>query len=189
MAGEFFNDSATLVKASMWYLHNAVPVSSPLTVETPPTGSFRCKATVSAVEGHTTCGTPTVKGHITIGSETQDFAGAGTKIFTTTLTAKPVITYSGLDCMIVITAIDTGGADIHQTANTTIAVDWDDSQKWVPSPQGVWTQVDQTSCETDDITAKIGDTVLHGGKTYPIKNIKDGEQTLSGTVLTRLYQF
>ena len=184
MTGEFFNDSATLVKASMWYLHNAVPVSSPLTVETPPTGTFRCKATISAVIGHATC-----VGTLTIGSETQTFVAAGTKAFTTTLTAKPVITYSSLDCMIVITAIDTGGADIHQTANTTIAVDWDDSQKWVPSPQGVWTQVDQTSCETDDITAKIGDTVLHGGKTYPIKNIKDGEQTLSGTVLTRIYQF
>jgi hypothetical protein len=184
MAGEFFNDRATLVKASVWYLHNAVPISSPLTIETPPTGSFRCKATISAVTGHATCA-----GTLTIGSETQTFVATGTKVFTIALTAKPVITYSGLDCMIVITAIDTGGADIHQTANTTIAVDWDDSQKWVPSPQGVWTQVDQTSCETDDFTAKIGDTVLHGGKTYPIKNIKDGEQTLSGTVLTRIYQF
>jgi hypothetical protein len=39
------------------------------------------------------------------------------------------------------------------------------------------------------MTAKIGDKVLFNLKTYTLKNIKDGETTLGGTVLTRILQF
>jgi hypothetical protein len=185
MAGEFFNDSATLVKSILWELFNALSMATLTLKGTAPTGPFRLAITLSIITGHADC-----VGRVTInGTENIDFLVAGRKTSTTFLTSLPTITTQNLDCHILITCISTSGTDIYQITNTTIAVDWDDSQKWVPTPSGVWTQVDQTSCETDNFSAKIGDTVIHNGKTFPIKNIKDGEQTLSGTVLSRIFQF
>jgi hypothetical protein len=190
MAGEFFNDSATLVKSALWQLFNGLSSASLTLTGVAPTGPFRLAITLSASRTHVDC-----SGRVTInGTENIDFLVAGRKTSTTFLTSLPTITTQNLDCHILITCISTSGDNIYQTTNSTISVDWDDSQKWVPTPSGVWTQVDQTSCETDNIStsavaATIGDTVLHNTKTFIIKNIKDGEQTLSGTVLSRIFQF
>jgi hypothetical protein len=75
-----------------------------------------------------------------------------------------------------------------------MAVDWDESTSYYPNAQGNFSR-SESNCETDNLTAKVDDMVTHIDastgitRTLPIKNIKDGEQTLSGTVLTRIFQF
>jgi hypothetical protein len=182
MSSGFLNDTATLAVFSLWELYNGTPTASPLTIETPPTGSFRCKVTLSSVAGHTDC-----TGTVTVGSEILTFTAAGTKTTTVTLTAKPVVVYANIDCHIHITAIDTSGADILKETDTTIAVDWDTSTTYYENAQGTFTRSD-SNCATDNMTAKVGDSIIHSGKTYSIKNIKDGEKTLGGTTLTRILQ-
>jgi hypothetical protein len=182
--GEFFNDSATLRKLSSWELYDNLSAATLTLTGSTPTVPFRVAVTLSASGTHADC-----VGHIYVNGEDLNFLVAGKKSTTTTLTALPTITTSGLDCNILITCLSTSGTELQKETDTTIAVDWDESQRWVSTPSGVWTQVDQTSCETDDFTAQMGDNVIHNSKIYPIKNIKDGEQTISGTVLTRIFQF
>jgi hypothetical protein len=182
MASKFLNDLATLITSALWSLYNTLSAAS-LVLDAAPTGSFRCVVTVSASGTHTTC-----SGHVYINDEDLNFPAAGKKISKTFLTSKPTITTSGLDCWILITCVSTGGADLYKETNTTIDVDWEDSITNYPDGMGGFSRSD-SNCETDYLTAKVGDKVTYDGKTLLIKNIKNGEMTLGGIVLTKILQF
>ena len=183
MSSEFLNDVSTLVTYALWELFNALSAATLTLTGAAPTGSFRCSVTLSASGTHIDC-----TGTVIVGSEVLTFLGAAKKTTTTYLTSLPVITTANLDCNIKIVATDVNGNDLQKETDTTIAVDWDDSTTYYPNSAGGFTRSD-SNCETDCLTAKIGDPVVHNGKTVPVKNIKDGEQTLSGTVLSKILQF
>jgi hypothetical protein len=168
-----FPDSASLVKVSDWSLYDGTPASSPLTILTPPTGSFRCKATISSVSGHTD-----ITGTLTIGGETQTFTQAGTKSFTTTLTAKPVVTYSSLDCHIHVTAIDTSGNDIVAESLTTIDINFTDETEYYNTIWGIWTKR-PAQAMTEDTTSVVGDVIRFNSINYPIKAIHPKDDKLA----------
>jgi hypothetical protein len=150
-----FPESASLVKRVAWSLYNGTPTSSPLTISTPPTGSFRCKVTLISVSGHTDCA-----GTIVVGSETLTFSQAGTKLTTTTLTAKPTVTFANIDCHIHLTALSTSGSDIEKETLTTIDISFDDSRKGYYNEQGIWT-VNNSRVLTEDTMAVIGDIIRY----------------------------
>ena len=183
MSSEFLNDVATLVTYALWELYNALSAATLTLTAAAPIGSFRVSVTLSASGVHTVCA-----GTVTVGSEVLTFTAAGKKTTTTYLTSLPIITTSGLDCNIKIVATDINGNDLQKETDTTIAVDWDDSTSYYPDSQGGFSRSD-SNCETDTLTAKIGDQIVHNRMSYSIKNIKNGEQTLGGIVLTKIIQF
>jgi hypothetical protein len=180
----FFTASAILLTYGPHILYDALSVATlTLTGLLPSTSPFRCKVTVSAILGHTD-----VIGRVTVGTENLDFLVAGSKVTTINLTVLPTITTSNLDCNIRIEAIDSGGAPIQDETQIAFFCDWDESTTYYPNSAGTFSRSD-SNCETNEMTAKIGDKVLFNLKTYTLKNIKDGETTLGGTVLTRILQF
>ena len=133
---DWFSANFYLITKTLWTLHDAVPTSNTLTpIDVAPTGTFRCIVTIAAVAGHTT-----VAGHVYINAEDLNFLVAGSKISTTNLTSLPTITKSsGLDCKVTITCIDSGGAPIYKTSNTTIACMWEDAGKGYWNSSAIWT--------------------------------------------------
>jgi hypothetical protein len=152
---KFLNQDALIVVQNNWSLYDGTPTGSPLTILTPPSGSFRCKATISSVAGHTT-----VVGTLTIGGEVLTFTGAGTKTSTVTLTSKPVVAYSGLDCHIHLTAISTSGADIKQESTTAIDVRWQDYTKLWQDASGGFTQTN-SMIFTDSSSPVVGSIIRY----------------------------
>lgn len=183
MSSEFFNDIATLLSYAIWTLFDGLTSATLSLTGTKPTVPFRCAVTLSSVTGHTDCA-----GTVTIGSEIITFVEAGRKTSATLLTALPTITTSGLDCGILITCIDLSGDDLQNETGKSIAVDWDDSTKYVPNAEGNFTRSD-SNCETEELGIVIGDKLIHNGKTFTVKNIKTGEHTLAGTELTKILLF
>lgn len=180
----FLNGTAYLLTYTPHKLYDALSAATlTLSGALPTTSPFRCKVTVSAISGHTD-----VAGHVFIGSEDIEFKIASSKVTTVNLIALPTCTTSNLDCHILIEAIDSGGAPIQTETQTAMPCDWDESTTWYPNAAGTFSQSD-SNCETDLMTAKIGDKVLYNSKTYNVKNIKDGEQTIGGRLLTKVLQF
>ena len=150
-----FPESASLVKRSNWIVVNALSAAT-LTLATVPSGSFRLAITLSASGTHTDCaGTVIIND-----TEVLTFAGAGKKTSTTTLTSKPTIKTSNIDCWILITAISTLGADIEQESLTTIDIAFDDTRKGYWNAEGVWT-INNSRVQTENTTAIIGDIIRH----------------------------
>lgn len=175
-----FPESAFLVKTAPWPLYDDTPTSNPLTILTPPIGSFRCKVTISAVTGHATCG-----GTITIAGEVLTFSAAGTKSSTATLTSKPAVTYGGgLNCHVLIYAISTLGADILAESLTTIDIVFDDTRKGYWNAEGIWV-ISNSRAQTENTTAIIGDVLRYTAEgdsasiDYPIKFIQRVKRRLA----------
>ena len=180
----FLTGSAMLLTYGPHILYDDVSAATlTLTGTKPSTSPFRCKVTIAAITGHAD-----VVGRVTIGSENLDFIQAGSKVTTTNLTALPVVTTANLDCNILIEAIDSGGAPIQNETQTAIDCDWDESTTWYPNGAGTFSRSD-SNCETHYLAAKIGDKVLYNSKIYNVKNVKDSENTLGGTLLTKILQF
>jgi hypothetical protein len=74
---------------------------------TKPSISFRCRVTVSAVTGHTD-----MTGSLAVGADSLVFVQAGAKTTDTLLSALPVVVNNGLNCHVLIEAIDEDGNDI-----------------------------------------------------------------------------
>lgn len=171
-----YTNSSYLVTKSVHELYDAVPTASPISssaISTPPTVAYRCRVTVTSATGHTDCA-----GSITIDGEALTFTATGQKkICTTSITAstKPAITYSGLDCQITIECVDSGGAPIYSETETVINVAWNDTQKWVPAPEGGWTAISNTTASTEDSTIDVGDVLrkTSGGADYQVKATQD----------------
>ena len=161
-----FPHSAYLVTKAAVSLFDGTLTASPAIGAWPSGITGRCKATVSSVAGHTDCA-----GSITIGSETLTFIQAGTKQTTISLTAKPVVTSSGLDCHCHITVIDTGGADVTAETLTTINTRIESYNSGFYNAQGVWTKTNSLILSTTEL--QIGDIVRKGTKNYHIADAED----------------
>jgi len=106
MIEDYLNQAGFRVNRGTWTLHDAVPSASPLTLDAAPTGSFKCRVKLSSATGHTD-----LIGHVYINAEDLNFiSGVTTKQSTALLTSLPVVTYSGLDCSILVECLDSGGA-------------------------------------------------------------------------------
>ena len=170
MIDDYLCSGAVLVTKSPVSLYDGTSAAT-FTLGTWPSGKTgRLKITCSSVTGHTDCA-----GSITVGGELVTFT-AGltppiTKQTTTSLTANPVITSTGLDCHVHITVIDTGGVDI--LAETLIAIDTriEAYNSGFYNSQGVWTKTNTLIlCKTE---LQIGDIVRKGTRDYKIQNAED----------------
>jgi len=130
-----------------------------------PSVPFRCAVTLSSVTGHADC-----VGSITIGSETLTFSAAGKKTTTTSLSALPVISCSGLDCNVLVEALNSGGAPILKETTTAIKCRFMNSQKAFMDAAGAWTQ-SQAIADTTDSNCGIGDMFRFNGVDYIISQI------------------
>ncbi len=135
-----FPRSAYIVEHSIKELYDGVPTASPISssaIGTPPTVAYRCRVTVTSVTGHANC-----TGSVTIAGEAMDFATSGQKkTYTTTITAsnKPVISYSGLNCSILIECLDVAGQEILTETTTAIAVKYEPELVTLREPTGAFT--------------------------------------------------
>lgn len=178
MIGDYTNTSAYLVEESVKELYDGVPASRPLTISaTPPTVNYRCQVTLSAVTGHTDCA-----GSITVGSDTLTFSAAGKKICTTTITAstKPAVTFTGLDCNILIECIDVGGQPIYSESLTAINVRLEPHQSSLQQPNGTYTKITDTAIYSTTALA-VGDTIRINSTDYTLKQV-DPEYDLGGEI-------
>jgi hypothetical protein len=88
------------------------------------------------------------------------FTVAGTKTTTTTLNAKPIVTYATLDCHIHITAVDVNGNDLKSESTTAIDVRWEDYTKLWQGATGSFSQTD-TRFFTDSTMPVVGSIVRY----------------------------
>ena len=165
MIESYLNQSGYRVERGTHELFDGVPTVSPLTLHAAPTTSFRCKVTISAVTGHTDCA-----GSIVIGTETLTFIQATTKQTTVLLSSLPVTTYTNLDCNILITAIDSGGAPISSDTQTALDCRFQDTQKSFRLPSGEFSQ-SQAIAYTNDSRCVIGTLFSYGGYDYSIAQV------------------
>ena len=170
MIDDYLAAGAYLVTKAAASLFDGTLTASP-TIGSWPTGiTGRCKVTISSVTGHTD-----YVGSITIGSETLTFpAGLTppiTKQTTISLTAKPTVTSSGLDCHCHITVTDVGGADVVAETLTAINTRIEAYNSGFYNSQGVWTKTNSLILSTTEL--QIGDIVRKGTRDYRIQNAED----------------
>ena len=181
-----FPHVAYLVTTAAASLFDGTITASP-TIGAWPTGiTGRCKVTISSVTGHTD-----YVGSITIGSETLTFpAGLTppiTKQTTISLTAKPTITSSGLDCHCHITVIDSGGADVTAETLTALKIRFEPTSKMFMNAAGAWTQSSAFAMVVNS-TIKINDIIRYNSTDYPVKQI-EAFNWLDGSELYRILYF
>jgi hypothetical protein len=183
---------AFLVEKANWKLYNALGTAT-LTVLTPPTGNFRLKITLSASTTHTDCA-----GTLSINCSAVTFSAAGSQTTSTTLSSKPTITTSGLDCWILIEAIDTNGQPIKQTTNTPIKIRWEDYTKAILTPSGIWASQRTTKAYTKSMTIDIGATIKFdklnsldptNGKEWMVQDTQEIGMSLAGKTKYRVLIF
>lgn len=113
-----------------------------------PANGSKLQIVASSVTGHADCA-----GRVTInGSENIDFVAAGKKTSTVALTARPTIVTSNLDCNLVITCLDSGSQPIYTSTETDLPCRIYLKRKYLPSPQGGFTQIQETLLECRDLT-------------------------------------
>jgi hypothetical protein len=163
------NSSYLVTKAAVSLYDGNAAATLTLTGTWPTGKTGRLKITISSVAGHTDCA-----GTMTVGSETLTFTQAATKLTTTSLTANPSVTTSGLDCYIHITVIDVAGQDIIAETLTSIDVSWNDTQKYIPDSSGGWTVITETYATTDNSSIVAGDVLrkTSAGTDYKVRAVK-----------------
>jgi hypothetical protein len=177
-----FPHVAYLVTKAAVFLFDGTLTASP-TIGSWPTGiTGRCKVTISSVTGHTDCA-----GTIAIGSETLTFAQAGTKQTTISLTAKPTVTSTGLDCHCHMTVIDMGGADVVAETLTALKIRFEPTSKMFMNAAGTWTQSSAFAMVVNS-TIKINDIIRYNSTDYPVKQI-EAFNWLDGSELYRILYF
>jgi hypothetical protein len=175
---KFTTQTGYRVTQENWTLYDGVPTSSPLTLAIAPTVSFRCRVAISVVTGHAD-----VTGTLTVGTETLTFNSAGTKTTTVSLSAKPVVTYTNLDCHILIEAISPSGANLQQETQILIDCRFNNTQKTFQNSLGIWNTTSAIAY-TNDSDISIGDTFSHGNYDYQIAQISS-HNDLSNTEIFR----
>ena len=183
-----FPTSAHIVASAVHELYDAVPTSSPVSssaISTPPTVSYRCRAKVTTSTTHTDCA-----GTLTIGSDTLTFTAADQiKICTTTITAstKPAISYSGLDCNILIECLDVGGSPIMSETTTSIKVRHEPELVTVRDPAGNFTTYNGYVMVRNS-TIDLSDKIRINSTDYSPKRIEP-QYWLDGTEAYRIVYF
>lgn len=118
-----------------------------------PTNGSKLKIVASSVTGHADC-----VGTVTVNAEVITFAQAATKTTTNGLTALPVITTSGLDCYLTITALDSGLAPIYTSVETDLPCTIKLVNRGVQTANGTWTSVKSTELRARG-TFAVGDII------------------------------
>ncbi|MFA5376603.1 MAG: hypothetical protein WC455_12725 [Dehalococcoidia bacterium] len=177
-------DPAHLVTKATKELFDAVPTASPIALTgTAPSVAFKCRCKVSASGTHTD-----LVGHVYINAEDLNFtSGVTTKQSTTLLTSIPVVTYSGLDCSILIECLDSGGAPIQAETLTPIDIKFHDEQEYYSQAIGGFVKR-PAQCVTDETASCINDVIRYNGTDYPIKAIHPKRDRL-GIERRRVLQF
>jgi hypothetical protein len=129
-------------------LYNGLSTATLTLIGTWPSNGSKLQIVASAITDHTDC----VGDVIINGTDTYHFSQAGTKRTTTSLTAKPTITTSGLDCNLVITCTDSGGQPIYEETETDLPCRIYPKRKSIPFPQGGVTSIQETLVESRDLT-------------------------------------
>lgn len=177
-----FPHDAYWVNRGVKTLYDDVPTESPITLTgSAPSVSFRVKVTISAVTDHEDC-----TGTVNINSETLTFTKAATKLSTTLLTVLPTVTYSGLDCNIAITCIDSMGVVINGETLTAFKMRFEATSKTYMDRLGNWTQSEAFAMTTSPVG--LADIVRYGGIDYEVKKV-ESYPWLDGTELYRILYF
>lgn len=120
-----------------------------------PTNGARLQVVASAATGHTDC-----TGRVTInGVENIDFIAAGTKNGTNSITSRPTITTSGLDCNLLISCLDSGSQPIYTSTETDLPCRIWLKRKSVQQANGVWTTIQETLLWVRDLTIIPSDKI------------------------------
>jgi hypothetical protein len=136
MIDDYLNQVGEKKTSVLWTLYNNLSAPSPLVLTgAAPAVTFRCKITVSVDGAHSD-----VAGTVTVNAEVITFTVAASKTTTTNLTALPTITTTNLDCKVVITCIDTGGAPIYLNTYADFFCRWEDVNVLFMNNLGAWTQ-------------------------------------------------
>jgi hypothetical protein len=146
-----------------------------------PSVAFRCAVTLYTAGAHTDCA-----GSVMVGSETLTFSGASKKITTVNLSALPTITTSGLDCMVLVEAITTGGAPIQTETQTAIYCRLQNTQKSFQNAEGEWTQ-SQAIAYVSDSSFEVGSVFSQGGYDYQIAQVSAHSDLSGDEVFRKLY--
>ena len=147
MISSYLNQDGYRVNNGNWELYDDTSAATLELTGDLPEASFRCRITLSSVTGHADC-----IGHILINSEDINFLAASSKNSTILLTELPTVTTTGLDCNILITAIDSAGAPIPYDTQLEISCRFQDTQKSFRDSKGEWSTssaiayVTETSC-------------------------------------------
>jgi hypothetical protein len=143
-----------VAKAAVTFHNGESSTTLTLTGTWPANGS-KIAITASAITGHAVC-----SGSLVInGTETITFAQAGKKTNTITLTARPSVTTQKLDCNILITCLDSGSQPIYTSTETDLPCRIYLKRKYLPAPQGGFTQIQETLLECRDLTIIPGNTI------------------------------
>jgi len=167
MIDDYLNQAAQKKISTLWTLYNGLSAATLVLTGSAPAQTFRLAVTLSASGEHSDCaGTVTVNG-----TETLTFTVAARKTTTTSLTALPTITTSGLDCNVLVTCISTSGSDIYQVTYEDFACRWEDTQIGYVNSTGSWTQsnakvIAKAAYVVNDVIRKYGTTTE-----YPIKKV------------------
>lgn len=146
-----------------------------------PTVAFKCAITLSTATGRTD-----VVGSVTVGSETISFTSATRKTTTTLLSALPAITTSGLDCNILIEALNSGGVNILKETLTAIVCRFMNVQKSFRDALGNWT-TSQAQALTADTGCNVGGILRIGTTDYQIMQMESYSKLSGREFLRRLY--
>lgn len=181
-----FPHAAYKVTKSNAVLFNAVPSSSPITLTgSAPTIPYRCRVKVLASGTHADC-----SGSVIVGSDTLSFTTSGqTKICTTNITAStlPIVSYTGIDCLVLIECLDTGGQEIKTETATSIQIRYEPTTKNYQGPDGQWTQ-SQSYAMVVDSTISVGSVIRYNTIDYQVKQV-EAFSWLDGTEIYRILYF
>jgi len=161
-------DDAYLVERSNHVLFSGSAAATLTLTGAKPSVAFRVAVTLSTSTGHTD-----VAGTVTVGSEVITFTAATRKTTTTQLSALPVITTSGLNCTVLVEAIDAAGAPIIAETLTAVHIRMKSRTKSIPAPSGGWESVRQSyavSWSSDGV--EVGDVIRYGSTDYTVSAIE-----------------
>ncbi len=159
----FFQDAYKVITAAM-RLYFGLTTPTLLMTEAAPAEPFRVAITLSPISGHSD-----VVGSVTVGSETLSFMAATRKTTNTILSARPIITTSGLDCNILVECINSGGAPIMAETATAIKVLLESDQGGFYDAMGTWIKTDDLIMS--ETLLAVGDRIRIGSTDYIIKKV------------------
>jgi hypothetical protein len=183
MISDYLSQSGYRVTKAHHVLFDGLSGATLILTGSLPSVAFRCLVALYTAGAHTDCA-----GSVVVGSETLAFAAAGKKITTVNLSALPTITTSGLNCMVLVEAITTGGAPIQTETQTAIDCRFQNTQKNFQNQEGQWTQ-SQAVAYVSDSSFEIGSVFSQGGYDYQIAQVSahsdlDGEEQFRKLYLT-----
>jgi hypothetical protein len=178
---DYLNQSGYRVTKANHVLYDALSAATLALTGSLPAVAFRCLVAVYTAGAHTDCA-----GSVVVGSETLTFTAAAKKVTTVNLSALPVITTSGLNCMVLVEANTTGGAPIQEETQTAIDCRFQNTQKSFQNSAGEWTK-SQAIAYVSDSNIAIGSIFSQGGYDYSISQVSAHDDLDGDEVFRKLY--